>query len=271
MNPLLQHELRLALRRRRTFWLMAIYVTALTAGLALSYPHALKLDLVASTLGRGVFFSLTAIQLGLVLLVTPALSVMGLASERERGTLDLLRVTPLARWELVWAKFAAPLAQVLLLVGSSLPLTAVALLLGGVAPIELFSAYVAIAAAATLCSAIGVLQASATEGAVAALANAYLSLPLYALGFAALWLIGLSGAALVCLEALFAVIYFASRRQLVRSFAYAAMGVCCASFVPLLTGARNCAAAWWLSTDASLLGATAVLVLGCLNEARKKL
>lgn len=271
MNALLQLELRGALRRARMFWILAGYVGVLGGVVAWTYPTQLRFDPVLSRLGREVALAFTAAQLVLVVLVTPALSVAGLAKERELGALELLLVTPVTRWEVVVGKFIAALAHVLLLIGASLPLTAVSFMLGGVTPFELLAAYAVVVAVAGVCAALGVLHASGAVNTLGALMNAYLALPLYGVLFVALWLTGLTGAALVFVESLFAFVYFSSRRPSLRAFAYVAMGTCCLLFLPLLASSWDRAAAWWITVAIAFVGASVAIVLGCLNEARKRL
>ncbi|NQU39779.1 MAG: ABC transporter permease [Lentisphaerae bacterium] len=122
-----------------------------------------------------------------IVVVLPAMVVGSVTSEREQGTLDLMRISRLSPWDIVLQKYFArivPFCTFLLLL---VPLGAVAYSLGGVsvgdvlaAVITLLSAVLRVAAIALLCSAI-------CRSTLSAFLAAYLSLLLLFVGVPFLW------------------------------------------------------------------------------------
>ena len=82
----------------------------------------------------------TAVELGLICLLAPALTADLISGERERQTLDLLLVTPLSRRQIVIGKLVAALGSLLLLIVLALPIQALAVLIGGIGLEELLAA-----------------------------------------------------------------------------------------------------------------------------------
>jgi ABC-type transport system involved in multi-copper enzyme maturation permease subunit len=79
-----------------------------------------------------VFTALALVQLALVCLVAPGLAAGAVSGERERQTLDVLLVSCVPTFGIVWGKLVASVAFVLLLILSALPLFATVFLFGGV-------------------------------------------------------------------------------------------------------------------------------------------
>jgi len=79
-----------------------------------------------------VFTALAIVQLALVCLVTPGLAAGAVSGERERQTLDVLLVSCVPTFGIVWGKLVASVAFVLLLILAALPLFATVFLFGGV-------------------------------------------------------------------------------------------------------------------------------------------
>jgi ABC-type transport system involved in multi-copper enzyme maturation permease subunit len=83
-------------------------------------------------IGSGAFTALAVTQLALVCLFTPAVAAGALSGERERQTLDVLVVSSLTPFAIVWGKLVASVAFILLLVTAALPLFATVFLFGGI-------------------------------------------------------------------------------------------------------------------------------------------
>ncbi|MGQ0744801.1 MAG: ABC transporter permease [Acidimicrobiales bacterium] len=138
--PILAQE---ALSRARSPMMpitMALYVSTLGLTALLLFSVAMPNDAPATPNPAdmaNVAFLTAALQLALALLVVPALAAPALAAERERGTLDLLRLGRLEPRRLVAAKLFASLAYLALLVAVAFPvLLAVFLYAGlGVGPL----------------------------------------------------------------------------------------------------------------------------------------
>jgi ABC-type transport system involved in multi-copper enzyme maturation permease subunit len=79
-----------------------------------------------------VFTALALVQLALVCLVAPGLAAGAISGERERQTLDVLLVSCVPSFSIVWGKLVASVAFVLLLILAALPLFATVFLFGGI-------------------------------------------------------------------------------------------------------------------------------------------
>ncbi|HZU11307.1 MAG TPA: ABC transporter permease subunit [Chloroflexota bacterium] len=96
----------------------------------------------SSQAGLQLYEVLCIFQLLLILFVTPATTASAISGERQRQTWDLLRVTHLSSFGIVWGKLVAGLAFNLLLIFGSLPLFSLVFLFGGVAPDDILHTYV---------------------------------------------------------------------------------------------------------------------------------
>src|SRR5438093_9090140 len=65
--------------------------------------------------GQFLFLFLVIFQVVLLAFITPALTAGAISGERERQTLDLLFVTPIAPFSIIWGKLLASMSFVALL------------------------------------------------------------------------------------------------------------------------------------------------------------
>src|SRR5438132_3391305 len=72
--------------------------------------------------GQALFLSLVIFQMVLLAFITPALTAGAISSERERQTIDLLFVTKLPSFSILWGKLLASMSFVLLLLLLSVPI-----------------------------------------------------------------------------------------------------------------------------------------------------
>jgi ABC-type transport system involved in multi-copper enzyme maturation permease subunit len=139
MNPIIGRELRSRWRGRRAFGLLLGYSAVLSiAMLWLCYEllggPAQTAQFASGTDGAGhdVFVGLTWMQTLGWMLVAPALTAPGIASEREQGLLEDLQLAPLSPLQIAWGKLASALLFALVLWLCALPISAICFLLGGV-------------------------------------------------------------------------------------------------------------------------------------------
>jgi ABC-2 type transport system permease protein len=83
-------------------------------------------------LGGTAFTALVVVQLALVCLFAPALAAGAISGERERQTLDVLLVTLVTPFGIVWGKLVVSVAFILLLVTAALPVLSTVFLFGGI-------------------------------------------------------------------------------------------------------------------------------------------
>lgn len=160
LNPVLARELKERMRRKRSSFVLTVYLVLLSGALWLLYlgasaagtdgPGALRL----ASLGRAAFQTVLFVMLLLVCFIVPGLAAGGVAGERERQTLVPLQVTLLRPRSILLGKLAASLAFVVFLVFAALPLIGVSFLLGGVEPGEVVKGVAMVLAVATTVAAL---------------------------------------------------------------------------------------------------------------------
>jgi ABC-type transport system involved in multi-copper enzyme maturation permease subunit len=91
---------------------------------------------IAAVVGSTVFMALAFFQLALLTLFAPAMGAGAISGERERQTLDVLLVSGITPFGIIWGKLVASLAYLVLLILTSLPLFAAVFLFGGVDVIQ---------------------------------------------------------------------------------------------------------------------------------------
>jgi len=178
-NPVLTRELRASLRNARTFALLALYVALLGAFVTANFPGDLSIDFKSDggKAGTALFWNLFWGQVGLILIIIPALATGALAQERERQTLQPLLLTPLSPLQIVWGKAGGVLSLVGLLLIATLPLTSLCFLLGGVEPGLLIGSYAVIFGLAAFTTGFGLYCAARWHGATRSMLMCYLLLP----------------------------------------------------------------------------------------------
>jgi len=90
------------------------------------------LRLRISNYGQTLFTFLILFQVALLAFITPALTAGAISGERERQTIDLLFVTPLPTFSIIWGKLLASMSFVVLLLILSVPIFSMVFLFGGI-------------------------------------------------------------------------------------------------------------------------------------------
>ncbi len=178
-NPLLFKELATRMRSRTT-------PAAITLFLALTSGIGFMIYLIGTSSGTrrvggtgeygpALFYFLVAMQLIAASFVTPAFAAGAISTERQRGTLQLLRAAGLSARSIVFSKFVVAVGYALLFIFVSLPLFSLALLLGGIEPFELLIALLVILASSVLFVALALFFSAAarSQGLASALTYAF--------------------------------------------------------------------------------------------------
>jgi len=159
-------EVRTRMRGKRAFLLVTAHLVILVLTVALAYLFFRSALTSTGNLeerrvfGKAVFGIIIWLELIMVSFVAPALTSGAIASERERQTFDLLRVTLLSPYSLVIGKFVSSMVFLLLLLFTSIPIQSPAFLIGGVLPQEVMLAGLILAVTAIGFSALGLLFSS---------------------------------------------------------------------------------------------------------------
>jgi len=157
-GPILDKELRVQSRRRRSYVLRSAYVGLLILLIAAAWLVGVSAARGKSTVytmsrmgevGKNIVLTMTWFQFFAAQIVAVVLLSDSFSEEIRRGTLDVLRTTPISSFQIVAGKLLSKLVQVILLVALSLPLLALVRTMGGV-PWDYVVASLAITFTATL-------------------------------------------------------------------------------------------------------------------------
>ena len=135
INPILTTSAKQRMRSWRTPVILTIYsLSQLAFVWAYSYAAFGQKTFTLNSLARSVegYVILVVIQFALLVLVAPAMTAGCVSGERERQTLDLLRVTATGSLSLLIGKLLESFGFLCLLVISSLPMLGMILLTGAV-------------------------------------------------------------------------------------------------------------------------------------------
>ncbi len=102
------------------------------------------------------FIVIVLIEAAMLFFITPAVSAGAIASERERQTLDVLLTTSMTPWQIVWGKYWSSIANVLLLIVSTLPFLSTVFLFGGVSFFTVIGVLLALIASVMYLGAFGI-------------------------------------------------------------------------------------------------------------------
>jgi len=138
-NPIIAKELKGRMRGRKGFILISVYLSLISLIIFLIYLLLVVADGLSSgdpsflqTVGKVIFSTVILMELLMLGFIGPALTSGAISSERERKTIDLLKISLLSAHSIVFGKLSSAAAFLLLLVITALPLQSLAFFLGGV-------------------------------------------------------------------------------------------------------------------------------------------
>lgn len=117
---------------------------------------------------------------GVVSFVTPALSALAVAGERQRRSLDLVFSAPVSPHYFLVGKLISSVRWVAMLIVLALPVSAVSIVLGGATWLDALGAYVILLSAAAVYSSMAILVSSLAPSPVSAVVLSYLFVAAYA-------------------------------------------------------------------------------------------
>lgn len=173
-NAVLAKELRSRMRIWKTPALIVVYLLLLGLigyGVVAILQAEGTRGLMEPESGLYLYSALALFQLGLITLVAPALTVSQVSGERDRQTFDLLLTTRMSSTGIIFGKFAAALAFMLVLIVASVPVYSLVFLFGGVGLKQLGITFVVYFAVMLVYGAIGLCASvlfRRTQGAVVA-------------------------------------------------------------------------------------------------------
>ncbi|GAC1482875.1 MAG: hypothetical protein PVSMB9_08670 [Candidatus Dormibacteria bacterium] len=178
-NPIVAKEYRSRMRTWRSPLAMTVYIVligglgwAIFAAMASSARNSYNGG-QAANYGQGLFIYLLIFQMVLLTFITPALTAGAISSERERQTLDLLFVTRIPPFSILWGKLLASMSFVLLLLLLSVPIFSLVFLFGGIELDQVLEAFLVTAVAALTLGIIGLACSTAFRSTLPATVAAY--------------------------------------------------------------------------------------------------
>jgi ABC-2 type transport system permease protein len=178
-NPIVAKEYRSRMRTWRSPLAMMIYIL-LIAGLGFAIFSSITSSISsfgggAANYGQGLFMYLVIFQMILLTFITPALTAGAISSERERQTIDLLFVTRIRPFSIIWGKLLASMSFVVLLLLLSVPIFSLVFLFGGIEVDQVLYTFLVILVAALTMGVIGIAFSTWLRRSLAATVAAYVT------------------------------------------------------------------------------------------------
>jgi ABC-type transport system involved in multi-copper enzyme maturation permease subunit len=179
-NPIVAKEYRSRMRTWRSPLAMTVYILligglgwAIFAAMTYSSRNSYNNGGQAANYGQGLFIYLLIFQMVLLTFITPALTAGAISSEREHQTIDLLFVTRIPPFSILWGKLLASMSFVLLLLLLSVPIFSLVFLFGGIELDQVLVAFLITAVAALTLGIIGIACSTAFRHTLPATVAAY--------------------------------------------------------------------------------------------------
>lgn len=182
--PIAGRELRVASRKRSTFWvrIAAALVAVLIGSGFLVLAVVWSFGFGASTLGKGLFALLTWLNLAVALSAGLFFTSDCLSEEKREGTLGFLFLTDLRGYDVVLGKLLATSLRGFYALLAVVPILAVTLLMGGVTAAQFWKTSLALVNALFLSLAAGLFVSAISRDSQKAMAVTLLLLVLLAAG-----------------------------------------------------------------------------------------
>lgn len=187
LNPLLTKELRMQARNRETYVLGGIFILVLSVLVfSLLWEASTGDRPLDAEHGKNMFRAFVVVLMLAIFLISPALTVGAISSEREKLTFSQLRVTLLKPRQILVGKAAPVLAYILILLFASLPVAIVIMPLGGISLADMASCYLVAFISALAFGLIGLMCSSICRNTRASTVITYGIVALLAFGTALL-------------------------------------------------------------------------------------
>src|SRR6266581_4198620 len=182
--PIVERELRVAGRKRSTFWVrvIAALVALLIGGAFLVLTIVGPFGFGAATLGRGLFAVLTWLSLATALIAGLFFTSDCVSEEKREGTLGFLFLTDLRGYDVVLGKLLATSLRGFYALLAFLPILAVTQMMGGVTGAQYWKSTLALVNALFCSLAAGMFISAISRDSQKALTGTLLVMLLLALG-----------------------------------------------------------------------------------------
>ncbi len=192
-NPIVAKEYRSRMRTWRSPLAMMVYVLLIAGlGYAMFSSMARANNAFSGSVpnyGQTLFKYLVVFQMVLITLITPALTAGAISSERERQTIDLLFVTRIPPFSIIWGKLLASMSFVVLLLLLSVPIFSLVFLFGGIELDQVLYSFLVTIVAALALGLIGIAFSTWLRRTLAATVASYMGAFLLVFGTVAFGII----------------------------------------------------------------------------------
>jgi ABC-type transport system involved in multi-copper enzyme maturation permease subunit len=178
-NPIVAKEYRTRMRTWRSPLAITVYIVllggigwAVFAGLSASNSSGFN-QVPAGGYGGQLFTFLILFQVALLAFITPALTAGAISGERERQTIDLLFVTPIRPFSIIWGKLLASMSFVVVLLIISVPIFSLVFLFGGIELDQVLEAFLVTGVTAMTLGFVGVAFSTLVRRTLAATVASY--------------------------------------------------------------------------------------------------
>lgn len=174
--PIADRELRVASRKRSTFWvrIIAVIVATLIGGIFLLLSSVGPIGSSRSSLGGALFAALTWLSLGAALSAGLFFTSDCLSEEKREGTMGFLFLTELRGYDVVLGKLLATSLRGFYALVAVFPVLAITLLMGGVTGAQLWRTVLALLNALLVSLASGLFVSAISRESQKALAGTLL-------------------------------------------------------------------------------------------------
>ncbi len=186
--PIVERELRVAARRRGTYWTR--WLAALGTLMVLLLLLTANRRASTAEMSKSIFIALGVLALGFCLLAGIFLTADCLSEEKREGTLGLLFLTDLRGYDVVLGKLIATSVHSVYGLLAMFPVLALPLLMGGVTVGEVWRVVLALVATLLLSLGMGMFASAVVREAREAMAGTFLGMLLLAGALPALWWAG---------------------------------------------------------------------------------
>ncbi len=164
-NPIIVKELRSRMRGARAFIILTIVLLLMAL---ISYA-LYQLVIITSTwnynplspqIGQTLFAALVILEMGMICLITPAITAGAISAEHENLTYEMLLTTPLKPTRILWGKLVSALSYIFLLIFAAIPMASLVFIYGGVSLREMVKALVVLFCTAIMLGTIGIFTST---------------------------------------------------------------------------------------------------------------
>lgn len=185
LNPILRREVQTSLRSWKIFGVIAAYVGVITFFTIVFIKTAMSGSLYSGFDPKSIIYLyalLSGLQFGLILITAPALTAGSISGERERQTLDLLIVTRMSPFSIVFGKLLSSIGLIMLMIIAAMPVYAVLFYFGGVSILYLFGMTVFMLVTACMVGSMGIFFSAIYKKTMVSMVLVYLIIGILVVG-----------------------------------------------------------------------------------------